>query len=466
MSEWSFKEGNYNEVSRSSQSSLGERHERQVRMERNMREERRERHGRRGEVQRREEQLDMSKMMRDRFVPPSYTRDLHNKLQRLSQGSKSVEEYCKEIKMDLMMAQIRESDKATMARFLHSLNREIQDGKEKEKERVRREKSLKKERVRREKSLKKEKVAIIPTPNALRTSNIKCFKCLSKCHIALQCPNKRFMILRDNREVESESSHGEKSSSTEIETSNDDSHYKGDLLMVRRLMSSQINDEVETQRKNIFHSWCLVLGNLCSMVINGWSCVNVASQRLVKKLVLSTFAHPRPYKLQWLSEKGVLLVDKQIEVVFTLGSYEDEVVYNVVLMEATHLLLGRLWQFDKVIHNRVTNRFTFIHMGQKIVLKLLSPREVNEDQNKMRVKREKMGAKWKNKRGRVKRKERKEKGKRKDAKRVNLTKSKVSPHGLYTPLPIPTTPWIDISIYFVLCLPKSKGGRRFYFCGG
>ncbi|RDX73453.1 hypothetical protein CR513_46947, partial [Mucuna pruriens] len=31
-----------------------------------------------------------------------------------------------------------------------------------------------------------------------------------------------------------------------------------------------------------------------------------------------------------------------------------------------------------------------------------------------------------------------------------MAKSKVSPHGLYTPLPNPTTPWIDIFIDFIL----------------
>ncbi|RDY11591.1 hypothetical protein CR513_03725, partial [Mucuna pruriens] len=74
---------------------------------------------------------------------------------------------------------------------------------------------------------------------------------------------------------------------------------------------------------------------------------------------------------------------------FTLGGYEDRVVYDMVPMEATHLLLRRPWQFDKkVIHDGVTNHFTFIHMGQRVVLKPLSSSEVQEDQKKMNVKRE------------------------------------------------------------------------------
>ncbi|RDY08288.1 hypothetical protein CR513_07495, partial [Mucuna pruriens] len=57
---------------------------------------------------------------------------------------------------------------------------------------------------------------------------------LAKGHITLQCPNRKAMILRDNRKVESESSHREKSSSSEVVASNDESHYEGDLVMVRR----------------------------------------------------------------------------------------------------------------------------------------------------------------------------------------------------------------------------------------
>jgi hypothetical protein len=42
-------------------------------------------------------------------------------------------------------------------------------------------------------------------------------------------------------------------------------------------------------------------------------------------------------------------------------------------------------------------------------------------------------------------------------------KSRVLPHGLYTPLPVPSVPWIDISIDFILGLPRSRKGTDSIF---
>ena len=67
----------------------------------------------------------------------------------------------------------------------------------------------------------------------------------------------------------------------------------------------------------------------------------MASTRVVDKLVLKTIPHAKPYKLSWLSEEGEIKVDKQVLINFYIGNYKDEVLCDLVPMEATQILLGR-----------------------------------------------------------------------------------------------------------------------------
>ncbi|XP_006575997.1 uncharacterized protein [Glycine max] len=326
---------------------------------------------------------DMKRVLRERFVPSYYGRDLHNKLQRLIQGNMSVDEYYKEMEISLIRAQIEESQEATMARFLHGLNREIQDIVElhhyaslediihqaiKAEQQLKRKQTYKKspcgsstwtdkETFKKDgrSSFKSHEKGVAlgknnsnPTPTLSKVSSIKCFKCLGKGHIASQCPNKRTMVVLGNGDITSASSSSSSSSSSESESKCDVQPLEGDLLMVRRLMG------------------------------NVW--VVAASQRLIEKLALKTSPHPRPYKIQWLSENGELVVDRQVLIYFSIGKYVDEIMFDVVPMEASHLLLGRPWQYDRdVVHNGVTNKFSFVHKGQKVTLKPLSPSEVKEE---------------------------------------------------------------------------------------
>ena len=117
------------------------------------------------------------------------------------------------------------------------------------------------------------------------------------------------------------------------------------------------------------------------MIIDGGSCTNVASTTLVEKLGLPTSKLPRPYKLQWLNDSEEVRVNKQVLISFQIGKYDNEVLCNVVSMQAGHLLLRRPWQFDrKVKHDDFTNKYSFVHNQRRITLVPLNPSQVYEDQ--------------------------------------------------------------------------------------
>jgi hypothetical protein len=69
----------------------------------------------------------LKQVMRARFVPSYYARDLINKLQQLKQYPKSVEEYYQELQIGMLRCNLEERDDAAIARFVAGLNHEIQD---------------------------------------------------------------------------------------------------------------------------------------------------------------------------------------------------------------------------------------------------------------------------------------------------------------------------------------------------
>jgi hypothetical protein len=164
----------------------------------------------------------------------------------------------------------------------------------------------------------------------------------------------------------------------------------GDLLVARQVLNVQVKEEESNQRENLFHTRCFVNNKVCSVIIDGGSCTNVASTYLVEKLALTTLKHPHPYRLQWLNECGEIKVTRQVLVALSIGKYDDEVLCDVVPMHACHLLLERPWQYDKrAKHDGFTNRYSFTHKRQPIILVPLTPKQVREDQLKLQRSNEK-----------------------------------------------------------------------------
>ncbi|RDX74631.1 hypothetical protein CR513_45600, partial [Mucuna pruriens] len=139
----------------------------------------------------------------------------------------------------------------------------------------------------------------------------------------------------------------------------------GAVLDTRRTLSinPKEDDDVEP-REHISHTRCLVQGKVCSMILDG-----VAPMWL----------------LQWLNNIGEVKIDKQVSVPFLIENYKDEVLHDVIFIEVGHILLGCPWKLDhKVTYKGYTNCLSFIYNKLKITNTPLSPKQVCEDQIKMR----------------------------------------------------------------------------------
>ena len=133
--------------------------------------------------------------------------------------------------------------------------------------------------------------------------------------------------------------------------------------------------------KTSFYTRCMVHDKLCSMIIDGGSCTNVVNACLVDKLGLKTTKHLRTYRLQWLNNSGDIKVTRQALISFSIGRYKDEILCDVVPMHASHILLGRPWQYDRrVVHDGFSNRYSFSMNGKPINLLPITPKQVYEDQ--------------------------------------------------------------------------------------
>ena len=74
-------------------------------------------------------------------------------------------------------------------------------------------------------------------------------------------------------------------------------------------------------------------------------------------------------------------MNKQVLISFSIRKYEDEVLCDVVPMQAGHLLLGRSWKLDrKVKYDGFTNKYSSVHNQWTITLVPLTPSQVYEDQ--------------------------------------------------------------------------------------
>jgi hypothetical protein len=78
-----------------------------------------------------------------------------------------------------------------------------------------------------------------------------------------------------------------------------------------------------------------------------------------------------------LNYSGDIKIGYKVKVPFKIGEYVDTVECDVAPMTVCHMLLGRLWQYDRYTqHCGRTNQYTLDLKGKKFVLKPMTPQQI------------------------------------------------------------------------------------------
>lgn len=362
-----------------------------------------------------------SKMYK-RFVPKSYKQKLFLKLNSLQQNALTVEQYVTEFEKLYLACGCREEEEQKCAKFLLGLNRSIKFACELHQyetfddlcslaatvERQLKESKTQSStftQIKSESSGNSFGSSSSTSHNEKRPPIVKsgqiamktrvCFRCKGNGHVQADCPSKIMVSLSEHLALltqlhaeEEEREHllhvrenfasgGEESYTTLIEPAPDH-----DVLVLRSMLHvAPTTEEHKEQRENLFHSRCSIKGRSCSLIIDGGSCTNAASKKMVDTLCLEQRDHPRPYMLSWVSNDGGLKVTKQAFVAFEMAPYKSELWCDVVPMDACSLLLGRPWQWDNdAIHLCKPNVYTVAYGGERVGLQPLPPKFATSSQ--------------------------------------------------------------------------------------
>ena len=75
-----------------------------------------------------------------------------------------------------------------------------------------------------------------------------------------------------------------------------------------------------------------------------------------------------------MNDCGKIRITRQVLVSFLIGNFKDQVTYDVVPMQATHILLGKPWKFDREAnHEGKTNKYKISKNGKSHTLAHLPP---------------------------------------------------------------------------------------------
>jgi hypothetical protein len=112
-------------------------------------------------------------------------------------------------------------------------------------------------------------------------------------------------------------------------------------------LTCKIGDGFDSRSK-LFHIRANMKHTKIDTLIDSGSQSNLISEEVVKKLGLKTKMHHKPYSLNWIRKNHKFPRKKQWTLKFAITSkFVDEVICDVVLLEARGMVLGSPHLYDR-----------------------------------------------------------------------------------------------------------------------
>ncbi|XP_031394674.1 uncharacterized protein LOC116206072 [Punica granatum] len=244
-------------------------------------------------------------------------RIMYQRLQNLSQGSRSVDDYTNKFYQLVARNELQETEDQLVARYIGGLRVQLQDT---------RALIIERQQKRASSGVFGGGVAVAGTGGAVRagvssavlghlmrpanigpsSSRAKCFKCGEPGHRQSECRKreKRAMFIEEELSDDVVYVAG---GDGEVEFDEEEEIVTGDgvpnLVVRRSYMTPRAADE-DWLRNNTFQSTCTIENKVCRFMIDSGSWENIVSVEAVQKLILRSEPHPKPYKLAWLKKGG------------------------------------------------------------------------------------------------------------------------------------------------------------------
>ena len=106
------------------------------------------------------------------------------------------------------------------------------------------------------------------------------------------------------------------------------------------------------QRSSIFKTQCKCRGKVYRVVFSSGTLTNLVLDEIISKFNIEKIAHGTPYREYEMNNDLWVDVKEQAYISFSIGSYFNTILCDVMPLSECHVILGRVWKVDvKALHD-------------------------------------------------------------------------------------------------------------------